>query len=462
MFPFHQGRFQGFTCLSSVALFSECFHSTKEGFKGCIPPRRNVLGQRFPFHQGRFQGHINLLRLAGLDKFPFHQGRFQGSQHYGDSDVIDVVSIPPRKVSRPGERAQALPEGLVSIPPRKVSRRTRLRSIPSGQDVSIPPRKVSRDATSDSASLRTCGFHSTKEGFKGCTPPPGTRRSHVSIPPRKVSRHHPTKLPCRSYPVVSIPPRKVSRKDAPWAPHKFDVSFHSTKEGFKVPSYKESLQALYRFHSTKEGFKGSYGRGRVRIPRLVSIPPRKVSRTDGANIGDGATNFVSIPPRKVSRKQQQRRAGRGGAVSIPPRKVSRMNAEVIRPSPRTLFPFHQGRFQGPALQEPMQLPRVFPFHQGRFQGRRCRVWGTGLSCFHSTKEGFKADQQRRHPCLFSIAHRCPRSPCRVKRLRAPASKRLCSSPKRASTPRPFRAIGGRRTAYKNILQKYRLLAILSG
>ena len=76
-------------------------------------------------------------------------------------------------------------------------------------------------------------------------------------------------------------------------------------------------------------------------------------------------------------------------------------------------------------------------------------------CFHSTKEGFKADQQRRHPCLFSIAHRSPRSPCRVKRLRAPASKRLCISPKRASTPRPFRAIGGRRTAYKDILQKYK-------
>lgn len=92
-------------------------------------------------------------------------------------------------------------------------------------------------------------------------------------------------------------------------------------------------------------------------------------------------------------------------------------------------------------------------------GKRIQRWKPS---FHSTKEGFKADQQRRHPCLFSIAHRCPRSPCRVKRLRAPASKRLCSSPKRASTPRPFRAIGGRRTAYKNILQKYRLLAILSG
>ena len=78
-----------------------------------------------------------------------------------------------------------------------------------------------------------------------------------------------------------------------------------------------------------------------------------------------------------------------------------------------------------------------------------------LFCFHSTKEGFKADQQRRHPCLFSIAHRSPRSPCRVKRLRAPASKRLCISPKRASTPRSFRAIGGRRTAYKDILQKYK-------
>ena len=83
------------------------------------------------------------------------------------------------------------------------------------------------------------------------------------------------------------------------------------------------------------------------------------------------------------------------------------------------------------------------------------ICSSSSTSFHSTKEGFKADQQRRHPCLFSIAHRSPRSPCRVKRLRAPASKRLCVSPKRASTPRPFRAIGGRRTAYKNILQKYK-------
>ena len=120
-------------------------------------------------------------------------------------------------------------------------------------------------------------------------------------------------------------------------------------------------------------------------------------------------------------------------VSIPPRKVSRPPGYA----PNTCPPF------------------CFHSTKEGFKEAGIRTAKSLAGSFHSTKEGFKADQQRRHPCLFSIAHRCPRSPCRVKRLRAPASKRLCSSPKRASTPRPFRAIGGRRTAYKNILQKYK-------
>ena len=175
------------------------------------------------------------------------------------------------------------------------------------------------------------------------------------------------------------------------------------------------MRRAFPFHQGR--FQGSSRVNSTSESERVSIPPRKVSRAAGTRMTP-TTRRVSIPPRKVSREE----TGRGAE--------SRTHA----------FPFHQGRFQGGTDSCPI----------GRHPS------------FHSTKEGFKADQQRRHPCLFSIAHRCPRSPCRVKRLRAPASKRLCSSPKRASTPRPFRAIGGRRTAYKNILQKYRLLAILSG
>ena len=121
-----------------------------------------------------------------------------------------------------------------------------------------------------------------------------------------------------------------------------------------------------------------------------------------------------------------------------------------------LFPFHQGRFQGAYPRSRCtRSPRVSIPPRKVSRSARSGYRNRRFPRFHSTKEGFKADQQRRHPRLFSIAHRSPRSPCRVKRLRAPASKRLCISPKRASTPRPFRAIGGRRTAYKNILQKYK-------
>ena len=56
-----------------------------------------------------------------------------------------------------------------------------------------------------------------------------------------------------------------------------------------------------------------------------------------------------------------------------------------------LFPFHQGRFQGPATSCPcLAIPAGFPFHQGRFQGMK-QLFGCSVDdlYFHSTKEGFK-------------------------------------------------------------------------
>ena len=133
------------------------------------------------------------------------------------------------------------------------------------------------------------------------------------------------------------------------------------------------------------------------------------------NVNDVIVFFVSIPPRKVSRLVPDRtcRAQPWG-VSIPPRKVSRVDG-VLRGHADTMFPFHQGRFQGlgtgacrrgcrpvsipprkvsrearlsrsirrrtPVSIPPRKVsrgrPRVqreyrsfrFPFHQGRFQGR---------------------------------------------------------------------------------------------
>ena len=56
-----------------------------------------------------------------------------------------------------------------------------------------------------------------------------------------------------------------------------------------------------------------------------------------------------------------------------------------------VFPFHQGRFQGTSGVKVPFAERKFPFHQGRFQGgKNCVPPPMLSSCFHSTKEGFKA------------------------------------------------------------------------
>ena len=55
-----------------------------------------------------------------------------------------------------------------------------------------------------------------------------------------------------------------------------------------------------RFHSTKEGFKDDFAPPAAR-GRVVSIPPRKVSRHEGERDREVGGSVVSIPLRKVSR-----------------------------------------------------------------------------------------------------------------------------------------------------------------
>ena len=234
----------------------------------------------FPFHQGRFQGWMDSKTTDSMDVFPFHQGRFQGSAMSASTTWTSLVSIPPRKVSRRASLAELRRLKEFPFHQGRFQGRWRRRTKNRRGGVSIPPRKVSRFVAS--AEVKAClnGFHSTKEGFKGeRRGAEEGARGRVSIPPRKVSRKswivaglcedlcfHSTKegfkvqqgtgqdpvsavfpfhqgrfqgMP-RHWPsgrrfLVSIPPRKVSRPLFPNDPHNIFRCFHSTKEGFKEP-----------------------------------------------------------------------------------------------------------------------------------------------------------------------------------------------------------------------------------
>ena len=144
-------------------------------------------------------------------------------------------------------------------------------------------------------------------------------------------------------PQVSIPPRKVSR-----------------------PTGSAALRPAIPFPFHQGRFQGLTEPGKFPVGRRVSIPPRKVSRA----------SFVPFLEQEISGFHSTKEGFKAGCrsagtsscpVSIPPRKVSR-DASGFRELRRGAFPFHQGRFQG---------------------GSRSRIVSTH-SCFHSTKEGFKA------------------------------------------------------------------------
>ena len=165
-----------------------------------------------------------------------------------------LVSIPPRKVSRPYLQKSYFFARFVSIPPRKVSRQGQVRNGHADARVSIPPRKVSRSHLPKLLDGLVPGFHSTKEGFKGVLGGEGCRPRSVSIPPRKVSR-------------IVFEPRSV---------HFGGFPFHQGR------------------------FQGRCPRRSKKGRRRVSIPPRKVSRRP-RGLCPAPEALVSIPPRKVSR-----------------------------------------------------------------------------------------------------------------------------------------------------------------
>ena len=165
---------------------------------------------------------------------------------------------------------------------------------------------------------------------------------------------------------VSIPPRKVSRPQVqepqplgflkfPFHQGRFQggsnsatcrlfprvFPFHQGR--FQGCSCRAAFTCARRFHSTKEGFKArcSY---RPYQTSPVSIPPRKVSRSDLAMRLQLQHGFPFHQGRFQGSWTTASRAF-VGRVSIPPRKVSR-EAGGADCRQRRRFPFHQGRFQG--------------------------------------------------------------------------------------------------------------------
>ena len=104
------------------------------------------------------------------------------------------------------------------------------------------------------------------------------------------------------------------------------------------------------FHSTKEGFKVSLVTFALRRRRGVSIPPRKVSRSDFAS-----------EAKSTSRRFHSTKEGFKVANNI-----------LVRVA-KAMFPFHQGRFQGEEYRNGKPMAYMFPFHQGRFQGTRIQA-----------------------------------------------------------------------------------------
>ena len=166
------------------------FHSTKEGFKAPPAPSLWSASSRFPFHQGRFQGHTTTFYCHFCASFHSTKEGFKG------------VAVKWAQQVRPS------------------------------------------------------GFHSTKEGFKGSPKSTWCKPSiWVSIPPRKVSRRKPASPASRPR-SVSIPPRKVSRSACRCGKRNAQVGFPFHQGRFQgTRSIRSRFSVSSSFHSTKEGFK---------------------------------------------------------------------------------------------------------------------------------------------------------------------------------------------------------------
>ena len=144
--------------------------------------------------------------------------------------------------------------------------------------VSIPPRKVSRELITLKTLQRISCFHSTKEGFKVLSAPRGkfnSRSFHSTKEgfkgfmlvadsllkrfPFHQGRFQGTADPCQlpSLCEVSIPPRKVSRHKSHPQARISPCAFPFHQGRFQGKTFYKSILLLVSFHSTKEGFKVS-------------------------------------------------------------------------------------------------------------------------------------------------------------------------------------------------------------
>ena len=236
---------------------SACFHSTKEGFKDC-----NVSGVKLSarcFHSTK-EG-FKVLRIVRIKQFQicFHSTKEGFKVLYWL--LVNYVNLHSFHSTKEGFKGRC---GEVHG---------------GGSAVSIPPRKVSRAAAPDDQVARKLRFHSTKEGFKGHilvldvpvaqefpfhqgrfqggsgTASPPSRPRFPFHQGRFQGPQQGSRELCPEH--VSIPPRKVSRG--------------------RLKPLSSDWKLLFPFHQGR--FQGtSLARWHMSPPVGVSIPPRKVSR----------------------------------------------------------------------------------------------------------------------------------------------------------------------------------------
>ena len=210
-------------------------------------------------------------------------------------------------------------------------------------------------------------FHSTKEGFKVRCIPSSSASNQVSIPPRKVSRF---------------------RGAAPWLEKLERFPFHQGR--FQGSRAGNMTAACVRFHSTKEGFKAGPGTGGLEMHRRSFHSTKEGFKVIHQNVVAGCDHCFHSTKEgfKALGQPGDSRAGNSFHSTKEGFKELRRQEQDGRGQ---VFPFHQGRFQGPSASSfgppaPVSIP---PRKVSR--DIRAGIYQNRWRSFHSTKEGFKAD-----------------------------------------------------------------------
>ena len=145
-----------------------------------------------------------------------------------------------------------------------------------------------------------------------------------------------------------------------------DLSFHPSKEGFKVCRREQGGRGQAPFPSLKGRFQRGMQAGFALDINSVSIPQRKVSkpRTSEPTRGRPA---VSIPQRKVSKGRKARLHVGSRFVSIPQRKVSKARPSISGTVSQSGFHPSKEGFKAAGRRRSTRAAGRFPSLKGRFQ-----------------------------------------------------------------------------------------------